>query len=245
MPIADYMKDYFEEDGGILLERIQNLQRKCGCSLMKKIEDNHDIIHFYSWLSEVRYGLLFDQFCTELKYEQKLERKEIDWTLTVNNQKIAAEVLRINRIPEDELRAIITDIHEIKRINKELGYTKYIPKIPTVVMKGDHFYGAKGLLDNKIKSYSKLITKYKMPLMICLTTIAHRPIEELDTFDSLIGSNKKGYFYTDEKFKKNITGVLLKAPMGDFSYFHNENAEIQLNPANYGLFQAYAYKEKY
>lgn len=58
----------------------------------------------------------------------------------------------------------------------------------------------------------------------------------------LVASNKKGFFYSDEYFGKNITGVLFRTYYGACFYYHNEKAINKLNPKNFNFFSELFYK---
>lgn len=251
MALSDYMIDHFAEDRRGILGQIQALEKKRNLRLLNKIEQNSDVVHFYSWLSEMRFGLFLDRFCETLFHDRQLKcvakgnPQTPDWTTFINGQQILFEVLRINKMTLQQLKEYIDYLHAINRDNKAWGYTKYIPKIPTTLMSSAHFYGCESYLTQKEVRYRDTINEHKLPFIICPAPIFLTGIGGLDAYDSLVGHNKKGLFYSDENFGKNVTGVLLLTSWSDFFYFHNECAKYKLNEENYNLFQSFAYKENW
>lgn len=125
MPFADYMNDWFTLDTDNTLEMFRDFERRRKLRLIEKIEENHDEIYFYSWFSEIRFGLFFDRFAGVLLNDPKIkcpltnEDKTPDWLLEVNGQTILAEVLRLSAMTMPELRIHIGHINEINRLNVE------------------------------------------------------------------------------------------------------------------------------
>jgi hypothetical protein len=73
MAFARYMNDWFTLDSDNTLDHFREFEKKRNLRLVNKIEENHNEIHFYSWLSEVRYGLFFDRFADVLLNDAKIE----------------------------------------------------------------------------------------------------------------------------------------------------------------------------
>lgn len=209
MVLEQFMKDYFE-DSDEFYKSIEMFEKKRKLKLFKKLESDKDEINFYSWLTEMRLGLFFDQFCDDIKYDQSIENKTPDWTITINNQNILAEVLRINNMPEIELRKKIKRIQEIRNRNKEHGSVKYLLGTEPKDMSSQYFYGAQDKLEQKEKNYRNIVRKHAIPLILCPAPILDSYIGALDTFDFLIGNSKSGFFYTNDNFGKHVTGVLLR-----------------------------------
>lgn len=245
MAFAGYMKDWFTLDTSNTLNIFRDFEKRRNLRLIEKIERDHDEIHFYSWFSEVRFGLFFDKFADVLINDPKIicpltkENKKPDWLLKVNGQTILTEVLRISSMTEPQLRDHLAFINHTNRLNVAHGGIKYTSMMSRALDSG-YYYHCQSALETKEKRYRPIVQERKWPFIICPSPFLASFIDVRDTYDFFIARGK-GFLYTDESFKQNVTGILLKTPSGEFKYFHNENAEFQLNQANYDLFRSYSY----
>jgi hypothetical protein len=245
MPLQQFMLDHFANDTRErLFDKIKALEKKLKRDLFTNIRKNPDEVDFYSWITEMRFGLHFNNYCDNLKYEEKLNGQKVDWTLTLNGQSILAEARRINGMPEEELRAHIQHVQKINRLNREAGKTIDGLGYRTVILNPDFFYGSQDRVTEKEVKYRKMIAKHKIPFIICIAPIFETLIDELDTFDFLLANNKRGLFYREEFFGKYVTGVLLRTYFSEYFYFHNELAINQLNEENFKLFNRMRYNPR-
>jgi hypothetical protein len=60
------VEEYFETRPELLIE-INDLESRHMLFLWKKLKGDSNEINFFSWLSEIRFGLFFDKLCTGLK----------------------------------------------------------------------------------------------------------------------------------------------------------------------------------
>lgn len=247
MAFAGYMVDWFTLDTTNTLEVFRDFEKRRNLRLIEKIEKDHDEIHFYSWFSEVRFGLFFDQFADVLLNDPKIKcprtgkGKTPDWIVEVNGQTILTEILRISAMTEPQLRDHIAFVHDINRLNVKHGNIKYFSGMSRS-LDSAYYYNCQFALETKEKKYRPIIYERKWPFIICPSPYAGSFIDVLDTYNFFIESGK-GFLYTNEFFRRNVTGILMKGSSGDFVYFHNENAEYQLNQANHALLQMYSYEK--
>lgn len=224
---SDFARKFFE-DRKELLEQIYALKdRRHLKNVFKRLQEDHDDINFYSWLSEIRVGLHLDKFCQELKYDCNFFRKKPDWQLNMSDQSIIVEVLRLNA-SEDETRKEINRSKEIRAFqesNPGVGFPIYGGG---GVYNSEYFYGAQSKLDKKIDKYKHLLEQCKMPFILCITPDFNTKIDNLDTFDFLIGHSGNGYFKENEVFGRYTSGVLLNTYWGEWFYFNNEKAAFPL-----------------
>jgi hypothetical protein len=248
MALAEYMNDWFTLDRDNTLHLFREFEKRRNLRLIKKIEDNPDEIYFYSWFSEVRFGLFFDKIADVLQNDPKIrcpksgEDKTPDWLVEVNEQTILTEVLRVSALTEPQLREHIAFVHRINRRNVEHGSIKYF-HTTSRGLDSAYYYNCQAALERKEERYRAIIHERKWPFVICLSPMLESFINVRDTYDFFIASGK-GFLYTNEYFRENVTGILLKTSFGEFVYFHNENAQYQLNRLNLDVFQSYSYEKQ-
>lgn len=235
-----FIEDHFTEDPK-LLQDVKTLEAKHNLKLLPKLYGDKNEINFYSWISEMRFGLYFDGFSSQLKHNEKISGKTPDWTIQMNGQKIITDVLRINT-EENELKGQIEIQKSIRKLNEENPERIFIHS-RTKVMSSAYLYGAQSKLVAKETKYRDIVAANKMPLIICVACTLDTFLDSLDFYDFLIGHTNKGFFYTDKDFSNNVTGVLIRTYYNQFEYFHNEVAENKLNSKNYDHFNTIIYKE--
>jgi hypothetical protein len=236
-----FIKDYFN-DVPQLFEDIKFLERRRNLKLLSQLYHDKNEINFYSWISEMRFGLFFDNFCSELRHEERIDNKTPDWTIIINEQKILAEVLRVNT-PENEMNEQIQLIKKIKKLQKDDPSLRFKMHSKVKIMSSEYLYGAQDKLIKKENNYREITLKYNLPFIICVACTLDTFLGGLDFFDFLIGHAKKGFFYSDVNFGKNITGILIKSYSNEFIYFHNEHADNKLNSTNMKFFETLFYRE--
>jgi hypothetical protein len=63
---SSFIQEFFEAKPELLKE-IRSFEERRSLNLSKKLANDEDEINFFSWLSEVRFGLFFDTHCTDVK----------------------------------------------------------------------------------------------------------------------------------------------------------------------------------
>lgn len=243
MPLNEYMIDYFsnKED---LLERIKKLEKERNLHLLKKIERDPVVMHFYSFLSEIQYGFFFDTICDKMIYDQSIaygdgQRKTPDWQLMIDGQWIIAETLRINGQTEEVLRQKWREDHlSFKAKKAGLPYRQTFD-MRTVILDPHYYYEYQSKLTQKEEKYRDLIDDRQQPFLLCIDAMSITLLNEVDTYDFLIGQRRDGFFYTNAGFGRNITGVLFRG-FGHFHCYYNENAAFPLTVKNQELLQTKA-----
>ena len=127
MRLEPVVEEFFETKPD-LLGQIKAFEEHRGLKLLRKLVKDGDEVNFFSWLSEVRFGLFFDKMCEDILNECIMESQRPDWALMMNGQEIIAEVLRINT-PDEEYRVAIAQNRQHRKFQKEN------PGIP-IIMKG-------------------------------------------------------------------------------------------------------------
>jgi hypothetical protein len=231
------IKDFFEAKPELLKE-IESFERRRSINLLRKLTKDEDEINFFSWLSEARFGLFFDKFCTDVKSDCRIDGKTPDWFLKMNEQTIISEVLRLN-IPEDEHRELIEHDRQMIQFQKENPGALFYIKKQATILSLEYLSGNQSKLVKKEEKYRDIIQKHKMPFILCVAPSRDTFISELDFSDFLMG--ERGFFKRDEKFKRDVTGVLLNTPFSQFFYYHNEDAEFQLTAENLNVLRPFSY----
>lgn len=221
----------FFQDHPKFYERVTALEKKRSLNILGKLANEKNEVNFHSWRSEVGFGFFFDAICEDMKFEERIEGKEPDWTILMNGEKFLAEVLRLNT-KEDELLETLQQEKKMMDSLKEQPTNPIIGRGKVKTMSSKYFYGHQSKLVKKEISYRDIIRKLHLPFIICIESTIDTFISDLDTFDFLIGNTKSGFFYTDANFGKTVTGVLLKDYFGQFVYYHNDLAENQFNDLN-------------
>jgi hypothetical protein len=220
--------EYFETRPEFLAE-INDFERRHNLSLWKKLNRERNEINFFSWLSEVRFGLFFDKICDDLQNDYVIGRKKPDWLINMNGQKILAEVVRLNA-PEDEEKNSIKMSRQLRQFQKEN------PEVPIVVQGGakvvsfEFLGGNQSKLQQKEEKYRGIITENKLPFILCVATSLRTYLCQSMFFHFLMGS--RGFYKSDENFGRNVTGVLLNTYFNEFFYYQNEGALFQLSKRN-------------
>ena len=181
MQFESFVEQYFI-DRPVFLQEIKELERNRNLNLLHKLYKDRNEINFYSWLSEMRFGLYFEKICIEIKHEYPFDNKTPDWTIRINNQEIIAEVLRLNTNEQELLEEIVRG-KEIRKFQDENPNIPLIVKSLPKTLSSEHFYGAQSKLVNKEKKYRNIIEKYQLPFVLCIESTIHTFISELDAFD--------------------------------------------------------------
>jgi hypothetical protein len=233
-PIAE---EFFEAKPELLKE-IKSFENRRNLDFLKKLMTDKDEINFFAWLSEIRFGLYFDNLCTDIKYDHKVDGKTPDWLVEMNEQILIAEVLRLNT-PEDEHRKAIEQSRQMRRFQKENPGLPFYIRGPVKTMSLKFLSGCQSKLVKKEEKYRYIVQKRKVPFIICVAPAIDTFLFEQDFSDFFMGN--RGFFKCDEYFKQNVTGVLLNTPFSKFFYYHNEDAEFQLTKKNLDVFKPLFY----
>src|SRR3954447_10568874 len=94
MKLPEIAEIYFHFNPVVLAD-ISNLNAKINKSLFKPIFTT-DEINFFSWLSEMKFGIFFDSLNFQLEYSPDTYKQTPDWKLKRDDEIIYAEVLRFN-----------------------------------------------------------------------------------------------------------------------------------------------------
>jgi hypothetical protein len=92
----------FFEKREYLFNRIRDFELKHTLSLIKRLENEQNEVQFLSMVTEIQFGLFFDQYATSMKYEASIENKTPDWLIEMNEQIVIAEVVRLNPSASDK-----------------------------------------------------------------------------------------------------------------------------------------------
>jgi len=248
-----------------LLDRVRLLSAKYNLSLYRKIQAETNHISRKSFATESSFGLFFDAYCDDLKYDCPIfEGNNLtpDWIVTSNGQTIIAEVYRLNASNEEqewqfELGKAIQDAQK-----------KY-PGLPissptrSIQYKPERFHGENGRIVMKAEKYGKFVQKESLPYIICVELDMICGLDLLNVYSSLYGypmgslkfnidehqilSSKHelredSLFYKAGEMKDNVSGVLVKY-YENFYYYNNYNACNRLNPENQNWLAKFNYVE--
>jgi hypothetical protein len=95
----------FFQDRDALLSQMTEFDRKYRFGLIEKLKKEKVTVDFLSTITEIHFGLFFDQFCDNLKYNYPVftgTSLTPDWTVEINGQEVIAEVLRMNATFKDQ-----------------------------------------------------------------------------------------------------------------------------------------------
>lgn len=231
--------DEFFETRQELLDDIKSFENRSGVNLWNALNSEKDPVNFFSRLSEVRFGLFFETVCSNLQYNCQIENKTPDWLLTMNDQQILCEVLRLNT-PEEECRKAIEQSRQLRYFQKQNPGVPIITRSPVKAISLEYLSGAQSKMVAKEKKYRHIIKKHHLPFIVCVTSTIETFLSELDFADFLLG--KRGFFATDENFGRNVTGVLLHSYFGQFFYYNNDQALFQLIKENRATIEIFEYR---
>jgi len=242
MNLRSFIAEYFEEHPKFFKD-ILSLEKQRGLRILGKLNEDPNEINFYSFLSEINFGIFFNDLFTELYYHRKFDRKEPDWTIVSNGQDILIECLRINP-PEEKILQRLEEGKELKRFRNENPGVPIFLSSGVQTLSSEYCYSHQSKFTQKEIAYRDIIIQHKLPLILCVASTLDTFLNDLDVFDFLIAHNKRGFFYTDQDFGRNITGVLMRTYYGQFVYFNNEFAQNKLNAQNLEILRDFKYSEQ-
>jgi hypothetical protein len=229
--------DYGQMADAYFLERpnvlpvIQEFETRRRLHLLKRLRQQQHDINFLSWLAEMRFGVQFDKMASTIAYDRKIEGQTPDWIIEANNQKIIAEVARLN-LAEPEM---------VERIS---NFVSPPPRNPNVMATATavsanswKFFGKIDRIEAKEETYRDLVRRQACPFIICIDcSTLELAIFDNDVRDFFIGDGKRGYFFENKDFGENVTGLFLRDPFNQYTYFNNPCALNQLDEATLSFF---------
>ncbi len=102
-----------------LLKSFKDFDSKHNQGLINSLSKENSEIDFLSTITEIHFGIFFDEYSSSAKHEKPHDGQTPDWTFNINGQQIIAEVLRLNPSLSDKVKLDFDDnfmnaIHEIK-----------------------------------------------------------------------------------------------------------------------------------
>ncbi|HEY8660688.1 MAG TPA: hypothetical protein VIL78_16745 [Hanamia sp.] len=220
MNLPEIAKIYFHFNPKVL-DNLSSLDNKIHKSLFKPIFKN-DEINFFSWLSEMKFGIFFDSLNFELEYNPGTNKQTPDWKLKRDDEIIYAEVLRLN-LHNCLMEEKIKELKE-RYINRDKPKAPIMTSYSSGTMDMENFYGKESKLTDKEFKYRSLTTNYKHPFILCIDCSEPRLfLDYLDFEDYFIGGNK-GLFYTNRDFGENVSGILIRNMWNQTLFLNNPNA---------------------
>lgn len=207
------------------LEDILGLERKLKKSLFKDI-NNNDEINFFSWLSEMKFGIYFDSSEFGLQYNPNVGGQTPDWKLQRNEEVIFAEVLRLN-LHESLMQEKINNLKQ-RYLERDKPKAAVGGFYSSGTMSMDYFYGKESKLTDKELKYRSVIANCGHPFILCIDCSEGRLfLDYLDFNDYFIGG-KKGFFYTTKDFGENVSGLLIRDMWNQTLFLNNPNAKYPI-----------------
>ena len=106
MELPEIARMYFHFKSEFL-KNIESLDTKVRKSLFKRIYEDRNEVNFFSWISEMKFGVYFDSLNFELEYDGSINNQTPDWKLIKNGEVVYAEVLRLNLYTEWILHKVV------------------------------------------------------------------------------------------------------------------------------------------
>ena len=218
--LPEIAKIYFHFNPKVF-EAICKLNAKANKSLFKTIISD-DEINFFSWLTEMKFGIFFDSRNFELDYNPNTDGQAPDWKLKRGEEIIYAEVLRLN-LTDSLMYEKVKDLRE-RYINRDRPQKPEIEIRASGEMSMRYFYGKESKLTDKESKYRSLIVTKRQPFILCIDCSESRLfLDYLDFQDYFIGA-ENGFFYTDKNFGENISGILIRTMWNEILFLNNPNA---------------------
>jgi len=229
MQISTIAEEFLSSKTG-LKEAIKSFDKKRGFSLLQSLQTEEDPINFFSALAEIRTGLFFDPWCSDLGFNTPIDRKRPDWSIWSQDQRIICEVLRLNA-PQEETQASIEASRERRKFQLENPGVPFAYHYGAQITNTAYLCGAQWKLQYKEEKYRDIIVRHQLPFILCINPSFESNINEIDVSDFLMG--KHGFFANDEYFGRNVAGVLLHGFFnGHWVYFPNNKAQFPLSAKN-------------
>jgi hypothetical protein len=221
---------YFQEHPKVL-PVIQEFETRRGLHLFKRLRQQQHDINFLSWLAEMRFGVQFDKMASTITYDRKIDGQTPDWIIEANNQKIIVEVARLN-LSEPEMKAKISAFVSPPPHNPDIVAT-----VTTISANSQYFFGRIDRIAAKEETYRDLVKRQACPFIICIDcSTLDLVIFDNDVRDFFIGDGRHGYFFENKDFGENVTGLFLRDPFNQYTYFNNSSAINQLDGATLSFF---------
>jgi hypothetical protein len=214
-----------------VLQVIQELETRRRLHLFKRLRQQQHDINFLSWLAEMRFGVQFDKMASTITYDRKIDGQTPDWIIKTNNQKIIAEVARLN-LSEPEMKAKISEF-----VSPPVHDSRMVATATTVSANSQYFFGKIDRIEAKEIAYRDLVKRLAFPFIICIDcSTLDLVIFDNDVHDFFIADGKRGYFFENRDFGENVTGLFLRDPFNQYTYFNNPVALHQLDRATLSFF---------
>jgi hypothetical protein len=108
---------FFSQRDDLRLE-FEQFDAKYKLGFVKKLINENDERRFYSRITEINFGIFFDNIGCLVECDKLYEKMTPDWTLKVNEQYLIAEVLRLN--PSELDKNVIDFEEKIEAIFREM-----------------------------------------------------------------------------------------------------------------------------
>lgn len=228
MKYFDFADIYFDKNKD-KFDSLKKLEEKRQTKLFDKLLRDQNEINFLSWLSEMNFGLRLDKFASTMSYDKPTNNQTPDWIVSANDQTIIFEVLRINL---DE-NALIEKINNFKESSLK-DQSSIAAMTFSKRMDGEYFYGAQDKIVKKEATYRELIKTGKYPFIICVDCSEIKLFTFYNDFwDFFIADGRHGYFFRNEDFGQNVTGLFVLVPLEGYKYIENPRSKNKLNQVNY------------
>jgi len=225
---------YFEiffKDREELYNSFKSFDTKHRLRILDKLSQKENESDFLSLVTEVNFGLFLDQFSDSI-CKMSFDKLTPDWTIELNNQKIIAEVVRLNPSAKDKAHLDCNSANS--------GIIKFDYR---------RLASGKSRLVKKALKYIPIIEKYDLPYIICIYIDFHTWFTKDDLYHSLYGekednifndryyshSLEKALYYSAKKEMKGVSGVLLRQS-DEHTYYHNFSVDNRLNEKNKAIF---------
>ena len=220
------MADSYFQKRPEVLQVIQDFENRRGLHLFRKLRQEQHDINFLSWLAEMKFGVQFDKMASTITYDRKIDGQTPDWIIEANNQKIIAEVARLN-LSELEMKAKISEF-----VSPPVHDSNVFATATTVSANSQYFFGKIDRIEAKEIAYRDLLKRHVCPFIICIDcSTLDLVIFDNDVHDFFIADGKRGYFFENREFGENVTGLFLRDPFNQYTYFNNPSAINQLDKA--------------
>lgn len=96
-----YFQEFFSNRDA-LLQKLEQFASKHDLRFLQKLREETNKTQFLSKITETHFGLFFSPFASAIKEEPKIHGKTPDWSITINDQEVILEVLRLNASESDQ-----------------------------------------------------------------------------------------------------------------------------------------------
>jgi hypothetical protein len=226
-----YLEEFFKNRDN-LYNSFKSFDTKHGLGILNQLSKQKTESKFLSLVTEINFGMFLTQFSDSISYEMSFDKITPDWTIEMNNQKIIAEVVRLN--PSAKVKA------HLDSDSPHRGIIKFDFR---------RLHSGKSRLVEKALTYTPIIEKYNLPYIICIYMDIHTWFTKDDLYQSLYGQSEdhiyngrysshsieNALYYSTEREMKNVSGVFLRQ-CDEYTYYHNFSSANRLNDNNKAIF---------